>query len=179
VARELWTAWSRLPARDFVPDRNTFDPMAIVRILPVVSILERAGADEWCFRLVGTEIERRWGRRITGSNFTDIVSPATVAVMRRELRHIVEWPCGSWCQRLVALQSGRQAAIETLRLPLRAADGRVSLVLSCSGELPSRQPTPVDWPREIHTVTEQQYFGIGAGCPVQGALAADECPPVS
>ena len=47
------------------------EPMSIARILPIVSLLERTGPDDWRFRLVGTEIERRWGRKITGS---DLVS---------------------------------------------------------------------------------------------------------
>jgi hypothetical protein len=173
IARELLTAWSRLPARDGVPDRKSFDPMSIARILPVISLLERTGPDEWYFRLVGTEIERRWGRKITGSDLNDIVSPQAVTVMRPELRNIVEWPCGSWCHRLVGLQSGRRAAIETLRLPLRANDGRVNLVLSCSGELSTtRQSAAIDLPREIHTITDQEFFDIGAGCPSQSAIAA-------
>src|SRR6202035_4155594 len=102
--------------------------------------------------------------------------PQAVTVMRRELRHIVEWPCGSWCHRLVGLQSGRRAAIETLRPPLRANDGRVNLVRSCSGELSSRQPASADLPREIHTITEQQYIDIGAGCLAHGAIASDDLP---
>lgn len=173
VARELFTAWSRLPARDFVPDRKDFDPMAIGPILPVVSIVERIGPDDWRFRLIGTEIERRWGRVITGSNITEIVSPQAVAVMRRELRQIVEWPCGSWSVRLAALHSGRRARIETLRLPLRAGDGHVSLILGCSGEIATRDSAPPDASREIHTIAEQRYVDIGAGCPLHGALDGD------
>lgn len=174
IARELLTAWSRLPARDCVPDRADFDPMAIPRILPVVSLLERTGPDDWRFRLVGTEIERRWGRRITGSDFAAIVSPQAAAVMRRELRNIVEWPCGSWCRRAVALQSGRRASIETLRLPLRAPDGQVTLVLSCSGELSPGPLTANDPGQEIHTIVEQRFLDIGAGCPTRGALLAED-----
>jgi hypothetical protein len=176
VARELLVAWSRLPARGFVPDRSDFDPMAVAHILPVVSIIERIGPDDWRFRLVGTEIERRWGRGITGSNITDIVSPPAVAVMRRELREIVERPCGSWSERLVALRSERRAVLETLRLPLRAGDGRVSLVLSCSGELAPRVSPRPDAAREIHTIARQRYVDIGAGCPPCGALDAGERP---
>lgn len=145
--------------------------MAVVRILPVISIIEREGEDAWRFRLVGTEIERRWGRVITGTACYDGVSPAAVAVMRRELKNIVEWPCGSWSRRRVEFRSGRVAAIETLRLPLRAGDGAVSQILSCSGELGD---TPLlasaDPTREIIRITEQEYLDIGAGRPAEGAI---------
>lgn len=173
IARELLTAWLRLPKEGLVPDRRSFDPMAIARILPVVSVVEREGDDKWRYRLVGTEIERRWGRIITGTDCYDSVSRPAAAVMRRELRAIVEWPCGSWSQRRVELVSGRVAMIETLRLPLRGRDGMVDQILSCSGELgdtlllASADPT-----REIIRIVEQGYVDIGAGRPAEGAIVA-------
>src|SRR5258708_3450529 len=172
MAAELLTCWSRLPARGCVPDRKSFDPMAIARILPVVSVLERVGTDEWRFRLVGTEIERRWARTITGRDCLEIVSPDAARIMRREFKEIVEQPCGSWSRRRVELVSGRLAAIETLRLPLRANDGTISLILSCSGELSGAAAAGTDPLREIIMISEQEYFDIGAGCPATDAIAA-------
>ena len=150
--------------------------MAIARILPVVSLLERITADEWRFRLVGTEIERRWDRRLTGVSYLNakIVSPQVAAMMRREFGHIVEWPCGSWSQRSVRFDSGRAAAIETLRLPLRADDGGIRLILSCSGELREQGEPLVDAPHEIIRITQQQFVDIGAGRP--GASLAGAAP---
>jgi hypothetical protein len=171
IARELLTAWAGLPRAGLVPDRHSFDPMMIVRILPVISIIEREGEDFWRFRLVGTEIERRWGRVITGTACYDGVSPAAVAVMRRELKSVVEWPCGSWSRRRIELRSGRVAAIETLRLPLRGRDRVVSQILSCSGELGDTPlMTSSDPSREIIKITEQEYLDIGAGRPAEGAI---------
>jgi hypothetical protein len=171
IARELLTAWSGLPREGLVPDRHSFDPMAIVRILPVISIIEREGEDNWRYRLVGTEIERRWGRVITAADCYDGVSQAAVVVMRRELTSVVEWPCGSWSRRRIELRSGRVAAIETLRLPLRGADGVVSQILSCSGELgDTRLMTSPDPTREIIRIVEQEYLDIGAGRPAEGAI---------
>jgi len=172
IAAELLTCWSRLPVKGCVPDRKSFDPMAIARILPVVSVIERIGSDEWRFRLVGTEIERRWGRNLSGCDVLDAVSPEAAKIMRREFTDIARWPCGSWSQRRVEFLSGRVGAVETLRLPLRASNGAISLILSCSGELAGTTPAGVDPPREIIMITEQEFFDIGAGCPVTDAIAA-------
>jgi hypothetical protein len=171
IARELLDAWVKLP-RDggIVPGRDGFDPMAITRILPVISVIGREGEDDWRYRLVGTEIERRWNRRITGTDCFQSVSPSAAAVMRRELKSIVECPCGSWSRRRIELLSGRAAAIETLRLPLRAKDGAVTLILSCSGELPGRVSAVADPTREIIRIVEQEYVDIGTGRPLQGAI---------
>jgi hypothetical protein len=171
VARELLASWSELPRREgFVPDRESFDPMAITRILRVISLIEREGEDEWRFRLVGTEIERQWGRTFTGRNCFEELSPGAVAVMRRELKCIVEWPCGSWSRRRVELLSGRMMVIETLRLPLRAKCGAINQILSCNGELESNFQPAADAKREIVRIVDQQYFDIGAGCPPCGAI---------
>ena len=173
LGRHLLPYWSQLPARECVPERSSFDPMAVARILPVVTLLQRIGNGEWRFRLIGTEIGRRWGRNFTGADYLtiDFVSTRAAATMRREFTQICEWPCGSWSRRGVAFVSGRHTAIETLRLPLRAADGSVSLILSCSEELAQPRDAPeADAARGIITITEQQFLDIGAGCPSDGAV---------
>lgn len=146
--------------------------MAIARLLPVVSILERSGDDVWRFRIAGTEIERRWGMRLTGANYLEIdfVSRRAADTMRREFRQIVERPCGSWSQRGVVYKSGRGVSIETLRLPLRAGDGSISQIISCSSEFRARTGADSDEPREIIRITEQAFIDIGAGCPAENAL---------
>jgi hypothetical protein len=169
-ARELLTGWLQLPREGLVPDRRSFDPMAITRILPVVSIIERQGEAKWHYRLVGSEIERRWGRIITGMDCFDGVSPAAAAVMAREFTSVVEWPCGSRSRRRVELRSGRPLAIETLRLPMRGNDGTVNQILSCSGELGDTLLASSDPTREIIRIVEQEYIDIGGGCPPQSAI---------
>ena len=171
-ARQLLDYWASLPARAPVPDRRSFDPMAIARVLPVVSLLERGADSKWRFRLAGTEIERRWGLRLTGASYLEIdfVSRRAAETMRREFTEIVEFPCGSWSRRAVEFRSGHSASLETLRLPLRAADGSVSLIISCSSELGERI-APDDAPREIIRIAEQRFVDIGAGRPDKGAIA--------
>jgi len=178
TARALADYWASLPAPGFVPERRNFDPMRITRILPTISVLQREADDRWCFRVAGTEIERRWARHVTGSNYFDIdfVSPAAAEIMRREFGTMAAWPCGSWSRREVVFVSRRRAAIETLRLPLRANDGTTSLLVSCSEEFCAPGAPDPDAPREIIRIVDQQFLDIGAGCPGTGALAAPEAP---
>lgn len=170
AAAELLAAWALLPKRECVPDRDAFYPMAVARILPVITLLERIDDHEWRFRLVGTEVDRRWGRLLTGLNCLEIAAPAVTEIIRREFTEVVGRPCGSWSIRRVAFDSGRNATIETLRLPLRAKDGSVSLILGSSGELPSRMVHELDRPSSIVTILEQRFFDIGAGVPVDSVL---------
>jgi hypothetical protein len=165
AANELLAAWSLLPKHQHVPYRESFDPMAVGRILPVITLLQRVDDDEWRFRLVGTEVDRRWGKPLTGLNCVEIVAPEIAAIIRREFGEVVRQPCGSWSVRSVQFDSGRCATIETLRLPLRAKDGSVSLILGSSGELPDRTIHQLDRPNSIVTIVNQRFFDIGAGLP--------------
>lgn len=155
----------RLPRQDGVPRRDSFNPMSVPRILPVVSLIQRMENGEWRMRLVGTEIERRWGRVLTGINYAQITSPEATASTLCEFEAICDRPCGSWSRRTVEVRSGSGFEAETLRLPLRARDGSVSLILSCSGELSGRFLHESDTSCGIMTVMAQEFFDIGYGVP--------------
>ncbi len=178
VAKELLAAWALLPKHECVPDRQSFDPMAVGRILPVITLLQRVGDEEWRFRLVGTEVDKRWGRPLTGLKCIEIAAPEVAAIIRREFGEVVRQPCGSWSVRRVAFDSGRRATLETLRLPLRAKDGSVSLILGSSGELPARAAHALDRSSSIVTIVQQQFFDIGAGVPVSGVLSGAADHPI-
>jgi len=165
ASQKLLAAWSRLPRPAVVPARASFDPCEIAGILPVISLIERVEPGEWRVRLAGTEIERRWGRSISGMAYAEVMSPQAVDVTHCEFDAICRQPCGSWSLRHLELQSGRRLQIETLRLPLRDKDGEISLILSCNGELTLQSFREADHPREIVTVFEQEFIDIGAGIP--------------
>lgn len=165
ASRKLWAAWSGLPRPDIVPSRASFDPCAIPSILPVISLIERTGSDEWRVRLAGTEIERRWGRELSGLTYAEMLSSQAVEVTHCEFDAICRQPCGSWSLRHLELRSGRKLQTETLRLPLRDKHGDVTLIVSCNGELGADLLCEPDQPREIVTVFEQEFFDLGAGIP--------------
>lgn len=165
ASQKLWAAWSQLPRPQIVPSRASFDPCAIPSILPVISLIERSASDEWRVRLAGTEIERRWGRQLSGLTYAEVLSAQAAEVTHCEFNAICGQPCGSWSLRHLELRSGRQLQTETLRLPLRDKNGEVNLIVSCNGELSLDPLNGPDQPREIITVVEQQFFDLGAGIP--------------
>lgn len=165
ASQKLWAAWLQLPRPRIVPSRASFDPCTIPSILPVISLIERVGPKEWRVRLAGTEIERRWGRELAGLTYAEMLSTQAVEVAHCEFEAICRLPCGSWSLRRLELCSGRRLQTETLRLPLRDKNGEVSLIVSCNGELSADLMQPPDQPREIVTVSEQQFFDLGAGIP--------------
>jgi hypothetical protein len=172
ASRKLLAAWRQLPRPEIVPTRADFDPCEIAAILPVISVVERTAADKWRVRLAGTEIERRWGRDLVGLTFAEMLSPQAAEVAHCEFGAICRQPCGSWSLRRLDLRSGRRVQTETLRLPLRARDGRVRLIVSCNGELSPDMICNTDQPSQIVTVLEQEFFDIGAGVPAFSCVMA-------
>jgi hypothetical protein len=172
ASQKLWAAWSRLPRPDIVPARSSFDPCDIPSILPFISLIERTERDEWRVRLAGTELERRWGRELSGLIYAEVLSSQAVKVTHCEFDAICRKPCGSWSLRHLELRSGRRLQTETLRLPLRDRDGGINLIISCNGELSPDLMRETDQPREIVTVFEQEFFDIGAGVPAFSCVPA-------
>jgi len=166
IARTLLETWFALPKHDLVPYRSDFDPMVAVPILPVLVILERGSDRVWRFRLAGTEIDRRWDRKVTGHDFTELLAPDIAPIMCRELDTVVDTPCGSWSLAHVKFNSDRVARIEFLRLPLRAKDGSLSLILGCAPEITSRNAYRPDTPLSVVGLVEQHFFDLGAGIPL-------------
>lgn len=172
AALTLLEAWSHLPRQDGVPLRASFDPLSVARILPVISLVQRISADEWRVRLAGTELERRWGRPLTGLNYADVMSPQVTVITHREFETICSQPCGSWSLRHLELQSGRRLETDTLRLPLRASDGSISLILTSNGEIGTDLQCRADPSQGVVTVVEQHFFDIGAGIPALNCVEA-------
>ncbi|HWD58586.1 MAG TPA: PAS domain-containing protein [Stellaceae bacterium] len=165
ASQKLLAAWRQLPRPEVVPSRADFDPCDIASILPIISLIERRSPNEWRVRLAGTELERRWGRELSGLTYAEVLSPQAVEVTHCEFDAICRQPCGSWSLRHLDLRSGRRLHTETLRLPLRDKHGEVSLILSCNGELSTEAMRDADHPRQIITVFEQAFIDIGAGIP--------------
>jgi hypothetical protein len=165
ASQKLLAAWLRLPRPEIVPTRAVFDPCEIASILPIISLIERATPNEWRMRLAGTELERRWGKDLSGLTYAEVLSPQAVDVTHCEFEAICRHPCGSWSLRGLELRSGRRLQVETMRLPLRGKDGEISLILSCHGELSPQILYQGDHPRAIVTVFDQGFFDIGAGIP--------------
>lgn len=165
ASQKLLTTWLRLPRDGGAPSRAAFDPCDIAGILPVISLIERIGPREWRVRLAGTELERRWGRNLSGLSYSEVLSPQAVDMTHREFDAICSQPCGSWSRRRLDLRSGRRLQTETLRLPLRGKSGETDLILSCSSEVGDGDLRDFDERHEIVTVFEQEFFDIGAGVP--------------
>lgn len=182
AAATLWSAWNSLPKRGHVPARGDFDPMAVPSILPVTALLETGGTEgrgfktnslrEWRVRLVGTEIDRRNGFSLFGQDYIDYVAPGARAFYVGIFGEVVNHPCGSWEIRRIARASGAIATVEVLRLPLRAADGRVRLMISTNEDVVLHHQADADSGLTVLLPQQHRLIDLGAGVPSRASEAA-------
>ena len=173
AGKALLGAWNALPKRDFVADRAAFDPFVIARIMPLLSLIETSGGTDWRVRLAGTEIDRRNGFPLTGRDVLALVREDVRPLYAATFAAVIGRPCGSWEIQRLALSSGRISLVEAVRLPLRAADGRVRLIVSSSEELSAgaagaasrRDELAVDGVCLVLPPADGAFFDIGAGVP--------------
>jgi hypothetical protein len=159
----LWSYWSSIRAGGLVPHRKDFDPMAIVRQLPIVSLIERQAPMLWPIRLVGTEIVNRSGE-LTGRNFLDLVTLEQRAEQDRRLADLLEQPCGSISLRTNVRRVGTSYLVRTVTLPLRDADGRVRMLIATNEQIEHDVLAPKSALGQLR-IAERRFLDIGAGTP--------------
>jgi hypothetical protein len=161
----LWEYWDSLRGTALVPRREAFDPMAIARYLPVVSLLEQEGPLMWRVRLVG-EIVRRSGE-LKGRNYIELIAPEQHAREDMRLSAMVSQPCGS-----VAIRENRHPTsisyfVRTIALPLWSAGSTRRFVIATNEEINRARFAVVLGLEEIRI--ERSFLDIGNGLPPEPA----------
>jgi len=144
--------------------------MAIVRQLPIVSLIEREAPLLWPIRLVGTGIVNRSGE-LTGRNFLDLLAPAQRAEQDRRLADLLEHPCGSVSLRTNVRRSGTSYVVRTVTLPLRGADGQIRMLIATNEEIDRDVLAPKSALGELR-IARRDFIDIGAGKPASFDSAA-------
>ncbi|MGO8919911.1 MAG: PAS domain-containing protein [Stellaceae bacterium] len=128
--RELYFYWNRLRGEGYAPARAALDPAAIPRLLPhllLVDIIE--DGRRLRYRLVGTEVERNFGRHMTGRHVDEIMRGRYLDFINGLYRRLLEQRVPNYSENSFRdLDGGRL----TSRLPLRTA--RLIMPLSSDGE---------------------------------------------
>lgn len=162
----LWAYWHQLPRQDLVPDRRDFDPMALRPHLPMTGMLEHEAPGVWRMRVIGTEINRRAGRPMTGGNYLDHLPEHQRAAEDRRLAAALAQPCGLLGVRDVVHASRLVYRSHILRLPLRDNAGRLRLLIAVSEEAAhSSAQAPAGTPPV--SIVDNRFIDLGAGVPAE------------
>ena len=121
--------WRNLPRPSGIPDASAFNPAAVKRYLPGLTILSLNSPDEISHRLVGTEVTSRLDANLTGANLLDFVPPETRLQCARDMHEIGYRPCAWQARHVTRYTSGLISRVLTLYLPLRAPEGQPPRIL--------------------------------------------------
>ena len=73
---DLYKYWAQVRNHRTMPTRSDIDPANIIRLLPVIALIEQR-AEGYFWRLIGTEITEHFGRNLTGERYGSHFSPTS------------------------------------------------------------------------------------------------------
>ncbi len=167
AARFFATYWSSLPRQDGVPPRAALDMAAMRSILACFMIWETHGLHDARWRLVGSGIRDWLGMELTGRPVIDIHTPASRPKAVAAARAMIALPCGSWGLMSLRSPQGYDFAVEIMCLPLRAADGSLSMFGNTMERIRDQRhfdSIAAAGARAI-SFAEHRFIDIGAGLP--------------
>ncbi|HEY4343798.1 MAG TPA: PAS domain-containing protein, partial [Parvibaculum sp.] len=115
--KRFFDYWNSLPKVGFVPERSSFNPPAIHKLMPTVTLLEIHSRERIEMRLIGTSVARGMGFDPTGRNYLDIIAPETREAYLLLLKAQIAQPCGRRSFLRSRNSSGLIARTEVLALP--------------------------------------------------------------
>lgn len=162
-ARQLFSYWNSLPKINLVPDRKDFNPAAIHKLMPIVSILELVSPARVEVRLVGTDLVDRIGAEITGGNYLESLEPELRPAYLQILNTQISHPCGRRTVLKTREESGILSSVEVLSLPLTHEGTGNPLILSCFE--PTESIGYEYGGRGVKGFDDVVWIDIGAGVP--------------
>lgn len=175
-AQRFLDYWHSLPKEGFVPRRQSFDPAAVVPLLPdlILCRYEFGARPRVVFSLIGSRHVDRWGRDLTGQDYLAFLPDHDRDSTWQRLRNVVEHPCGTHGYRAEVYRSGKVVLLETLILPLRGGEGRIDRCIAYGHEAPGYEKPRWDISigREFRATARERYLDIGNGVPGDASPAA-------
>lgn len=167
VAGRFLDCWLSLPKTACVPARAALDPAAIREILPYFMLWELNRGHDAKWRLVGSGIREWFGRELTGRGVREIHAEAARPKAVAAGLAMGAQPCGAWGLMALASPQGYDFLIEVLCLPLRDAEGRVTLFANTMERVQDRQFFDAMAAAGARMVNffEHRFVDIGAGLP--------------
>ena len=136
---ELFSYWSGLRRRGYLPRRSDLDPGRIKRLLPTVSLTQVVGEPrDYRLRLAGTGLYGVYGGEITGKRLTDVYNPAAADYWRDELDQVVADRRPRAGHHSMAWRGASHMTLLWLRLPLASNGQDVDVILGYDAVLAPR-----------------------------------------
>ena len=167
---EFFDYWDSLPKVGLIPDRSSFDPLRIARLMPQVMMVEYDCNNDVWFRLVGTGIADRLGFDPSRKSYLSYLDENLIDVFWIVSQTVLATPCGGYFRVKAQSPTGYVFDLELLDLPMSNGSAGTQIILAHMAEI---EVTGVAENDDFRIVDIQSagWIDLGAGCP---ASALDE-----
>lgn len=150
-----------------IPFKKDFNPARIGAALPYVAFYEIASPTDITLRLIGTEIEKVFGRYKVGSNVLDALPESRHEIVRRFFSEVAKYKCATFQDELLILGSGMMLDAQTIGFPFLDADGeaRFRISVTALSEKSWNLERMGDYKVTHHTARTLEFFDLGHGVP--------------
>jgi len=162
--------WRALPKQGCAPHRREFRPERATKFLKNLMLIEapQDSAARLRLRLVGSAIQLRIQRDITGCDYLDFLAPAHHVGAVQSCLAMLRQPCGLWQCMDVHYERGFAQALEVTAFPLLADPGGTALILALVEPLTALvTPEPAQGRAMlVETAAHYAFIDVGAGLPL-------------
>ncbi len=162
-ARRFFDYWDAIRGDDLVPDRKSFDPIAIRELMPAVTILEIWSPERIVPRLAGTGVCDGMGLDPTGRNWLDLQRPELREGYARRVTTQANHPCGRRSILRTRNVRGAVTRAEVIALPMTHALSGHKMLVSFFATLAILGYE--DGGYQVLDFEETHWIDIGAGVP--------------
>lgn len=133
---EILSYWQSLRTGAGIPTTEDFFDHVPARIAPYLILFECIDND-LIVRLIGTQLDERWGGNMTGQSWPSVNPHLKAANIISNFMTLHDHPCGACAHGGFMTSSGRNMSVETISFPLAVRNGRPPRVISGSFTLQS------------------------------------------
>lgn len=162
---DLHAYWQSLRQDEKLPRAENVDLLALLPLLPELSLLDMVSPDEIICRFAGTAICDRLGFDLTGRNICEQQASAMRDRARRAYDGMASQPCGMIARYVNHYSTGSQGTVSSLYLPLITADGSTRILGIGHREEKADYAPPIDETLIVTDVLSVDWLDIGFGVP--------------
>jgi len=164
---ELHACWQSIRQEEKLPRAEDFDLLAVLPLLPELSLFDMVAPGEIICRFAGTAICDRLGHDLTGRNICQQQATAMRDRARRAYEGMAAHPCGMVARYVNHYNTGAQGIVSSLYLPLTTANGSTRILGIGYREEKTDYAPPIDETLIVTDVLSVDWLDIGFGVPAQ------------
>ena len=165
IFADLYTYWQSLRRGEKLPRAEEVDMLAILPLLPELSLFDMVATGEIICRFVGTAICDRLGHDLTGRNICLQQATTMRDRARQTYKGMAAHPCGMIARYVNHYNTGSQGIVSSFYLPLIAPDGSTRIAGVGYREEKADYAPPINETLIVTDVLSVDWLDIGFGVP--------------